>query len=92
MAIQILSGHATLNYHLHKMKCVSSPTCPNCGDDKETVEHFIGVCPYYAQKRGEIFNEYYLTLTDITKQHSLRQILKFVEATKRLDEHNYNPP
>lgn len=90
MAIQILSGHATLNYHLHKMKCVSSPTCPNCGDDKETVEHFIGVCPYYAQKRGEIFNEYYLTLTEITKQHSIRQILKFVEATKRLDEHN--PP
>ena len=54
MALQILSEHAALNYHLHKMKCTSSPDCPKCGDGKETVEHFIEDCPFYAQKRGEV--------------------------------------
>ena len=39
----------------------------------------------YARKRGEVFQDYYLSATDITSQHSLTQIIKFVEDTKRLD-------
>ena len=85
MAVQILSGHAATNHHLHRMKCVDSPNCPHCGDEKESVEHFIGVCPYYAQKRGEFFNDYFLTMKDVCSQNSLAQILKFVRSTKRLD-------
>ena len=85
LAIQILSGHAALNYHLHKMKLADSPNCPNCGAEEVTVSHFLRVCPYYARKRGEVFQDYYFSATDITSQHSLTRIIKFVEDTKRLD-------
>ena len=54
-------------------------------DEDETVEHFMGVCPYYARLRGQIFNDYYMSMTDICESHSLKQILKFVKGSKRLD-------
>ena len=84
-AVQILSGHAALNHHLYKLKLVNSPACTKCGDEDETVEHFMGVCPYYARLRGQIFNDYYMSMTDICESHSLKQILKFVKGSKRLD-------
>ena len=84
LAIQILSGHAALNHTLFKYKCVDSPSCPHCGEGSETVEHFIGTCPYYARQRGEHLQVYYTNLSDICSQHSLKQILKFVKKTGRL--------
>ena len=83
MAIQILSGHAALKHHLHRMKLENSPTCPKCGDEGETIEHFMGVCPYYAQLRGQVFNSYYLSISEICRHHSLKQILKFARDSKR---------
>ena len=81
IAIQIV--HAALKHHLHRMKLENSPTCPKCGDEGETIEHFMGVCPYYAQLRGQVFNSYYLSISEICRHHSLKQILKFARDSKR---------
>ena len=48
IAIQYLSGHATLNYHLLKYRPDIPKLCAYCGDEDETIEHFIANCPKWA--------------------------------------------
>ena len=84
IATQILTGHSQLNYHLHKITKTNSPLCPMCGDDKETTNHFIGTCPGWAQTRGEVLNTHYASLSDIVENNRLKDIITFVNKTKRL--------
>ncbi|KZV70474.1 hypothetical protein PENSPDRAFT_561026, partial [Peniophora sp. CONT] len=48
---QLRSGHAPLNAHLHRMKCVEAPTCDRCWADDETVTHFVYECPAWTRER-----------------------------------------
>ena len=85
-ATQILTGHAAVNYHLHKYKPNKILAgCPYCGEGEETVNHFIGICPKWATLRGRYFNSFYASLTDIIDNNSISNIINFVGATKRLD-------
>lgn len=51
---QLRTGHAPLNNYLHRFKKIDSARCPACGDQKETVEHFLLCCPAYAHERWSI--------------------------------------
>ena len=48
IATQYLSGHATVDYHLHKYRPDIPKLCSYCGDEDETIEHFIADCPKWA--------------------------------------------
>ncbi|KZV61832.1 hypothetical protein PENSPDRAFT_553759, partial [Peniophora sp. CONT] len=48
---QLRSGHAPLNAHLHRIKCADSPVCEACGEDDETVKHFVYECPARMAER-----------------------------------------
>lgn len=87
-AVHLITGHAGLNYHLHKLGKVSSKTCPNCEGGDETVGHFLGQCPAFAAIRGEIFNTYYASLSEIFDNHSISEIVRYANKTKRL---RYDP-
>ena len=52
--------------------------------EDETVAHFLGQCPFYAATRTEVFNAYYISMTDIFEQHSIIQIVKYANKTGRL--------
>ena len=82
-AVQLITGHAALNKYLHKIKKVDTDICPNCGYEVETVNHFLGQCPAFAQQRGEIFNSFYLSASDIFENHSILKIVKYAAKTKR---------
>ena len=84
IAIQLITGHAALNYHLHKMRLVDSSLCPLCEYDEETVGHFVGQCPALAGHRGRFFNTYYASLSEIFENHSIDVIVKYANSTKRL--------
>ena len=88
IAVQLTTGRAALNYTLHQMSLVSTKECPQCGADEETVAHFLGQCPAYSRIRGEVFGDYYMSLTDIFQTYSLKTIVKFANKTKRL---HYDP-
>ncbi len=45
MLIGVLTGHASLNYHLHKIGIVNDPICIGCGFEPETARHFVCTCP-----------------------------------------------
>ena len=85
VATQLLTGHAALNNHLHKVNPTVPTTCPLCQVDDETVSHFLGQCPALSRIRVEYFDTYYCSATDIFDRFSLRRIISYAHRTKRLE-------
>ena len=84
-AVHLITGHAGLNSHLFKMTLADTNICPLCESDEETVGHFLGQCPALARIRGEHFNCYYASMTDIFENFDILKIVSYAKHTKRLD-------
>lgn len=84
IAIQLITGQAGLNYHLYKIHQANTKTCPKCELEDETVDHFLGCCPFYAATRFEVFGEYYTNMTHIFKNHTILRIVNYANKTGRL--------
>ena len=54
LLIQLRTGHAPLNHHLHRITKVDSPACPKCGHPRETVAHFILDCVAEGDARARM--------------------------------------
>ena len=49
---QFRTGHIPLNVILHRIRKSNSPDCPHCGPGyRETVFHYLLVCPHYTNAR-----------------------------------------
>ena len=83
-AVQLITGHAGLNDHLYKMKLVNSKICPLCESGDETVGHFLGQCPALSRLRGDTFNSFYASMTDIFESHGILKIVGYAKKSKRL--------
>ena len=66
------------------MNKTTTKECPLCGHHEETVNHFLGHCPALAQTRGQYFNDYYLSATDIFDNIHITTIINYVNKTRRL--------
>ena len=88
-AIQLITGHAGLNAHLHKMTLSDTNICPCCEYAEETVSHFLGQCPAHSLLRGEILNTFYSSLTDIFVSNSIANIVRFAHATGRFQSEEF---
>ena len=55
-----------------------------CGDEEETVSHFLGQCQTIAQIRGQYFQDYYLSVNDIFDNQNITTISNFANLTKRV--------
>ena len=91
-AVQLISGHIALNGHLHKMQLEDTKTCPLCEMEDETTNHFLGTCPALAQLRGEIFNKYYASISDIFEEHRITEIARYAAKSKRFLEYKGPDP
>src|SRR5882724_6507627 len=49
--VQLSTGHILLQKHLHRIGKADSPMCPACHSHKETVHHFLLMCPAHAWQR-----------------------------------------
>ena len=79
----MITGHNTLQRHLHIMKIEEDPSCDECkNDDEETAEHFLTDCEAFCIPRFEHLGKMFLNQRDL-RTLELRDILKFVRATKR---------
>jgi len=86
IATQLLTGHAGVNYHLHKYKPhIISKTCPFCQCGDETVSHYLGSCPRWARLRAQYLNTYYDSSSTIMDNSNLKNIINFAKASRRLD-------
>ena len=86
IAVQLITGHCGLNKHLHNMRKSDTSGCPSCGEEEETVAHFLGQCPAIAQLRGQYFQDYYLSVNDIFDRIHISTIITFVNHTRRLSK------
>ncbi|KAL5259046.1 hypothetical protein ACHWQZ_G009499 [Mnemiopsis leidyi] len=87
-ATQYLTGHCELNYHLNKYKPKSiSKICPHCSMEEETMNHFIGQCPMWFNRRGRFFNCYYASVSEIADRFPLRKIVGYICSTNRFNQH-----
>ena len=76
--MHLITGHSGLKKHLH-----TSP-CSMCGDEEETVSHFLGQCPTISQIRGQYFQDYYLNDIFDNQHISTNTIVNLANRTKRL--------
>ena len=81
---QIYTGHSRLQYHLHNMGITQDPTCEQCLEDEETVEHYLCECPAFARPRYYTFGSMAIKKEDLVNL-SLRKILKFIKDSKRFE-------
>lgn len=81
---QILSGHAWLNKHLHRMKLIQTPLCPLCEGDEEDVKHHIYECNELAEIRTNVFGGPITPQSMPIREMKFRDIISFCKGAKRL--------
>ena len=84
LLVGILTGHSTLNGHLHRMRLTDSSICNACQEEEETAIHFTCYCPSQSQLRNRVFGKYFLTL-DEYKEVDVLDISSFISKSKRFE-------
>ena len=79
----MFTGQNWLKDNLSKRDATTDPICTNCGEERETAQHFIGECPAYATVRLEIFGVPYISLVDIINNFGPDKLLKFIQKSGR---------
>ena len=79
--IGVLTGHGSLNYHLHKIGIVNDPICRGCGFQPETARHFVCTCPALRNLRVRHLGDSYITPEE-QKKLDLAKVLAFVIGSK----------
>jgi ribonuclease HI len=85
---QLRIAHAPLNSYLYRFKRVDKPSCPACGDSKETVEHFLLRCPAYAHERWALEKSLKCKpnlKTLLGDSTATLPLLHYIKATHRFD-------
>lgn len=82
--IGILTGHTGLRAHLHRIGAVDNSVCRACGEDDESLEHFLCHCPAFANNRSQFLGND--TLPNLTQIRGIDwKILKdYVNSTEFL--------
>jgi ribonuclease HI len=75
LLLQLRTGHAPLNKHLHRIHRADSPLCPACQLEEETVHHFIITCPARQKHR---------TPLEIALRRDARSITKLLTSPKAI--------
>ncbi|KAF9234671.1 hypothetical protein BU15DRAFT_52337 [Melanogaster broomeanus] len=91
LLIWLRTGHVSLNQHLHRIKKMDTPNCPNCEDDRqEMIEHFLLMCPHYARERHALqtsLGRVAFSLPFIlARPEASKHVIRFINDTKRLSD------
>ena len=78
----MLTGHCTLNKHLHVMGLANSPLCDRCGEE-ETAIHVLCECPAYTTARRKFLGSYILPEENIWSL-APKNIMKFMNSTNKI--------
>jgi len=63
---QLRLQHFPLNKYLHRFKRTDKANCPACGEDKETIAHFLLHCTKYAFERWALAQQVKKRKKDLT--------------------------
>ncbi|KAH7919728.1 hypothetical protein BV22DRAFT_1099089, partial [Leucogyrophana mollusca] len=86
--VQLRTGHAPLNKHLHRINRSPTPLCPECQLADETVHHLILTCPGHTRARYTLLGELDLNALNLhsllNTPTSIRPLLRYIARTNRL--------
>lgn len=88
LILQLRTGHAPLNYHLHRIGKAETPTCPECGAQRENVPHILFVCPAYHRFRTRL--RYQIGRNSVSLRgllgtsDNVKHTLEFIHKTGRM--------
>jgi hypothetical protein len=54
--IQLRTSHFPINEYLHKRGLHDTPHCPHCADRRESVFHFLMLCPKYKRAQDKLWS------------------------------------
>ena len=78
-----------VNHYLKKIGKVDSARCPACGEEDETVEHYLLSCPSYAHERWTLEQQAKKRSKPLTMEvllgdkHLIKPLANYIEATQR---------
>ena len=85
---QLRTGHCGLNHYLHRFGIKQSPYC-ECGNGKETVEHYLTECRRYKEQRKELRKAIKPGMMRTDKllgcSSVIKHTIKYIEDTKRFE-------
>lgn len=89
--MQLRSGHAPLNGHLHRIRVINSPVCPACEGAFETVKHYLLECPATNGYRRPMLSALGLETRPELKhllgnRKAIKPLFKFIERTRRFKD------
>jgi hypothetical protein len=82
---QMVTGHANLKKHLHKMGLFDDAACDKCGLGLEDRDHFVCKCEAYCEVRLATLGSAFVDPSDLS-EIPLRSILEFIKRSGRLDK------
>ena len=82
-ALHLITGHCALNKHLHNMKKSDTGDCSKCGQDKESISHFLRQCPDKAQPRGKFLGDYHLSVNYVRDNYHITYTLNYTNYIRR---------
>lgn len=87
LLFQLRTGHVPLNGHLHRIGSAESPNCGTCKSTRETVHHYLMVCPRYSRQRwilGQAFGrEARMISVLLNNASALEHLFAFIGSTGR---------
>ena len=85
---QLRTGHCRLNSYLYRFNIVESAEC-QCGEGKETVEHFLLVCKRYTEERKilrrRVNSDGMKVRYLLGDKKAIKHTMEFINSTRRLD-------
>jgi hypothetical protein len=71
--------------YMKTMRLANSPTCAECLEEDETVEHFVCGGPIRVRVRRRTFGDFELRSKELISA-DLKSVLSFIKATRRFRE------
>lgn len=88
LILQVLTGHCNLQRHNYTTGQTRDPTCPKCGVEEETPDHFVGRCKHYREVRISTLGEIQTSIKEIFAKNNLKALVQYLQKTDRLSEYD----
>jgi hypothetical protein len=88
--LQLMTGHCNLGGYLHRIGKRDTPECSFCGEEDETVGHFLMRCRRWDRERNEISDLLVQGDECASFQALVREVERLARFVKRTSRLEYN--
>ncbi|TFK54102.1 hypothetical protein OE88DRAFT_1616051, partial [Heliocybe sulcata] len=85
IVMQLRTGHAPLNAHLHRIQATAIPDCDHCPRIPEDVHHYLLICRKYERQRFALHRKIGRAASELSTllNAEVKALLAYVHQTRR---------